>query len=187
MIVNVVTLQAVSGGGYPGISSMDILDNAIPFIGGEESKMESEPLKILGKLENNKINEARVKISAQCNRIAVIDGHLECVQVNLKNKTSIEEVKRAFSEFQSEPQKLGLPSAPKFPIVYYEEDKYPQPKIHRNNGRGMTVSVGRLREDTHFDYKFVVLSHNTVRGAAGGTMLVAELMKARGYFDEVII
>ncbi len=184
--VNVVTLQAVSGGGYPGISSMDILDNAIPFIGGEEAKMEKEPLKILGELVENQIDEAEVKLSAQCNRIAVIDGHLECVQVNLKNKASIGEVKKAFGEFKSEPQRLGLPSAPVSPIVYFEEDKYPQPKIHRNEGNGMTVSVGRLREDVHFDYKFVVLSHNTVRGAAGGTILVAELMKAQGYFDEVL-
>ncbi len=183
--INVVTLQALSGGGYPGIPSLDILDNAVPFIGGEEAKMESEPLKILGTMKDNKIENAELKVSAQCNRVAVLDGHLECVQVNLKNKASIEEVKQAWKNFKSLPQELGLPSAPEFPTKYFEEDKYPQPKIHRNEGNGMTVSVGRLREDVHFDYKFVVLSHNTVRGAAGGTILVAELMKAQGYFDEV--
>ena len=184
--LNVVTLQSISGGGYPGISSMDILDNVIPFIGGEEAKMESEPLKILGSLNNDKIEYAEMKVSTQCNRVAVIDGHLECVQVSLKNKASLDEVKNALKDYSSEPQRLGLPSAPRNPIVYHEEDKYPQPKTHRNLGNGMTVSVGRLREDSLFDYKFVVLSHNTIRGAAGGTILVAELMKAKGYFDEVI-
>lgn len=184
--VNVVTLQALSGGGYPGIPSLDILDNAIPFIGGEEGKMESEPLKILGKYDDGKINNAELNLSAQCNRIAVIDGHLECVQVNLKKKATLEEIKDVWNTYKSLPQELNLPSAPEFPTKYFEEDKYPQPKIHRNEGNGMTVSTGRLREDSIFDYKFVALSHNTVRGAAGGTILVAELMKAQGYFDEVI-
>lgn len=184
--VNVVTLQAISGGGYPGLPSMDMLDNAIPFIGGEEGKMESEPLKILGELDGNKIKNAEIKLSAQCNRVAVIDGHLECVQVNLKNKTTKEEIIKALVEFKSEAQELDLPFAPKQPIHYFEEDRFPQPKIHRNLEKGMAVSVGRLREDTLFDFKFVVLSHNTVRGAAGGTILIAELLKAKGYLDKIL-
>lgn len=184
--VNVVTLQAISGGGYPGIPSMDMLDNAIPFIGGEEGKMESEPLKILGALDGNKIKNADIKLSAQCNRVSVNDGHLECVQVNLKKKASKEDIIKALVEFKSEAQDLDLPFAPAQPIHYFEEDRFPQPKIHRNLEKGMAVSVGRLREDTLFDYKFVVLSHNTVRGAAGGTILIAELLKAKGYLDNIL-
>lgn len=168
--VNVVTMQAISGAGYPGLSAMDMIDNVVPFIGGEEPKMEKEPLKILGELKDNKFVDAEIKISSQCNRVSVIDGHLECVQVNLKKKASIEEVKKAMVEFTSEPQKLELPSAPVPPIRYFEEDNYPQPKLHRKLSNGMTVSVGRLRECSLFDYKFVVLSHNTIRGAAGGTI-----------------
>ncbi|MBU1098860.1 MAG: aspartate-semialdehyde dehydrogenase [Bacteroidetes bacterium] len=177
--VNIVTMQAISGAGYPGLSAMDMIDNVVPFIGGEEAKMEIEPLKILGNLIDNKFVNAEIKISAQCNRVSVIDGHLECVQIKLKKKASIEEVKKAFVEFTSEPQRLELPSAPKPPIKYFEEENYPQPKLHRNLGKGMTVSVGRLRECSLFDYKFVVLSHNTIRGAAGGTILIAEMLKSK--------
>ena len=184
--VNVVTMQAVSGSGYPGVPSMDIIDNVVPFIGGEEKKMESEPLKILGSLGTGKIENAKFKISAQCNRVAVIDGHLETVQVNFKNKPSKEEIIKVWNEFKSQPQDLNLPSAPKQPIVYFSEEKYPQPKIHRNVENGMAASVGRLRECPIFDYKFIVLSHNTIRGAAGGTILIAELMKAKGYMDKII-
>ena len=184
--VNVVTMQAISGGGYPGISSLDILDNVVPFIGGEEDKVEKEPLKILGTLNDGGIDHAEMNISAQCNRVGVIDGHLECVQVNLEKQTSVEEIKEVLNKFKSEPQDLNLPSAPDKPIEYLENDRYPQPRIHRNSGAGMTVSVGRLREDTMFDYKFVVLSHNTVRGAAGGTILVAELLKVKGYLENII-
>jgi aspartate-semialdehyde dehydrogenase len=165
---------------------MDMLDNCIPFIGSEEGKMESEPLKILGSLEGNTIKNADIKLSAQCNRVAVIDGHLECVQVNLKKKATKEEIIKALVEFKSEAQELDLPFAPKQPIHYFEEDRFPQPKIHRNLEKGMAVSVGRLREDTLFDFKFVVLSHNTVRGAAGGTILIAELLKAKGYLDKIL-
>ena len=163
--VNVVTMQAVSGSGYPGVPSMDIIDNVVPFIGGEEKKMESEPLKILGSLGTGKI---------------------ETVQVNFKNKPSKEEIIKVWNEFKSQPQDLNLPSAPKQPIVYFSEEKYPQPKIHRNVENGMAASVGRLRECPIFDYKFIVLSHNTIRGAAGGTILIAELMKAKGYMDKII-
>lgn len=180
--LNVVTLQAISGAGYPGLPGMDILDNAIPFIGGEEPKMEKEPLKILGKLNSNgQVDFAEFKISAQCNRVAVIDGHLECIQVKLRNKPSVDEMINAWTNFSAEPQKLNLPSAPKRPIYYFHEDKFPQPKIQRNLENGMAVSVGRLRECPLFDYKFVVLSHNTVRGAAGGTILIAELLHAKGF------
>lgn len=183
--VNVVTLQAVSGAGYPGLPSMDIIDNSIPFIGGEEPKMEKEPLKILGRLNTKgQVDFADIVISAQCNRVAVNDGHLECVQVKLKMKPSIEEMINSWINFKAEPQKLNLPSAPKNPIYYFHEEKYPQPKIHRNLEKGMAAAVGRLRECPLFDYKFVVLSHNTIRGAAGGTILIAELLHAKGYLPD---
>lgn len=180
--VNVVTLQAISGAGYPGLPGMDILDNAIPFIGGEEPKMEKELLKILGTLNGKgEVDNANIKISAQCNRVSVSDGHLECLQVKLEKKTSIEEIINSWKNFTSEPQKLNLPSAPKQPIHYFHEEKFPQPKMHRNLENGMAISIGRLRECPLFDYKFVVLSHNTVRGAAGGTILTAELLHAQGF------
>lgn len=180
--VNVVTMQAISGAGYPGLPSMDIIDNAIPFIGGEEAKMEKEPLKILGSLNSNgEVDFANIKISAQCNRVAVNDGHLECVQIKLKRKVPIGEIINSWINFKSEPQTLKLPSAPIQPIYYFPDDKYPQPKIHRNLDNGMAASAGRLRECSLFDYKFVVLSHNTVRGAAGGTILIAELLYAKGF------
>ncbi|MEW6194256.1 MAG: aspartate-semialdehyde dehydrogenase [Bacteroidota bacterium] len=176
--VNVVTMQAISGAGYPGVASLDIIDNVVPFIGGEEKKMETEPLKILGSVSNGKIEFADFKISAQCNRVSVIDGHTECVQVKLKTKTTTNEIIKVWQNYKSLPQQLNLPSAPERPIVYFYEEKYPQPKIHRNLEKGMATSIGRLREDPLFDYKFVIMSHNTIRGAAGGTILIAELMKA---------
>ena len=181
--VNVVTMQALSGAGYPGVSSLDIIDNVIPYISGEEDKLETEPLKILGKLNSHKIENTSFKISAQCNRVAVADGHLECVQVKLKNKASEEDIIKAWKNFSGEPQKLNLPTAPVNPIYYFSEDKYPQPKIHRNLDKSMAVSVGRLRKDSLLDYKFVVLSHNTVRGAAGGAILCAEMMISKGYIQ----
>jgi aspartate-semialdehyde dehydrogenase len=178
--VNVVTMQGLSGAGYPGVSSLDIIDNVIPFIGGEEPKVESEPLKILGRFDPAGIKNIDIKISAQCNRVGVIDGHTECVQVKLKKKTSVDEIIRVWRNFSAEPQKLKLPFAPEKPIYYFEEEKYPQPRIHRNIDKGMAVATGRLREDKLFDYKFIALSHNTIRGAAGGAILCAELMKAKG-------
>jgi aspartate-semialdehyde dehydrogenase len=181
--VNVVTMQALSGAGYPGVSSLDIIDNVIPYISGEEDKLETEPLKILGKLNSHKIENTSFKISAQCNRVAVADGHLECVQVKLKNKASKEDIINAWKNFSGEPQKLNLPTAPVNPIYYFSEDRYPQPKIHRNLDKSMAVSVGRLRKDSLLDYKFVVLSHNTVRGAAGGAILCAEMMISKGYIQ----
>ncbi len=181
--LNVFTMQAISGGGYPGIPSLDILGNVIPFISGEEEKMETEPLKILGSVDNGKINFAEINISAQCNRVPVIDGHTETVQIKFKTKPEKEEIIEALKSFKSLPQELSLPSAPAAPIVYMEKVNHPQPRLHSNFGNGMTVTVGRLRECSLFDYKFVVLSHNTIRGAAGNTILIAELMKAQGYIE----
>jgi aspartate-semialdehyde dehydrogenase len=177
--VNVVTMQALSGAGYPGVASLDIIDNVIPFISGEEDKMEKEPLKIFGNLNGKKVLAADIKISAQCNRVAVSDGHLECVQVNLNKKTSPKEIISLWNSFIGEPQTLKLPSAPLKPLYYFENDRYPQPKLHRNIDKGMAVAIGRLREDSLFQYKFVILSHNTNRGAAGGAILCAELMKVK--------
>ena len=185
-LLNVVTMQAISGGGYPGVPSMDIMGNVVPFIGGEEEKMVAEPLKILGTLTNNKIDSAEIKVSAQCNRVPVIDGHLETVQIKFKNKPTKEEILKVWEEFSSAPQELQLPSAPQKPIHYFTEDYLPQPRLNSNLENGMAVSVGRLRECEIFDYKFIVLSHNTVRGAAGGTLLAAELMKAQGYLDGIL-
>lgn len=174
--VNVVTLQALSGAGYPGVSSIDIIDNVIPFIGGEEEKIAKEPMKILAKLQNGgELEFANFKVAATCNRVAVLDGHLECVSVKFKNKPSKEDLIAAWQNFSGEPQKLALPMAPKQPLQYFSEDKFPQPKLHRNLDKGMVVSLGRLRDCEIFDYKFVLLSHNTVRGAAGGAILNAEL------------
>lgn len=179
--VNVVTMQALSGAGYPGVSSLDIIDNVIPYISGEEEKLETEPAKILGKVSDKKIDFANVKISAQTHRVAVKDGHLEAVQITLKNKAKIDEIINAWNKFSAIPQKLKLHSAPLKPIHYFVGEKYPQPKLHRDIDKGMAVSIGRLRKCNLFDYKFEVLSHNTVRGAAGGSILCAELMLAENY------
>ena len=179
-VVNVVTMQALSGAGYPGVSSLDIIDNVIPFIGGEEIKLETEPKKIFGKLVGGEVELADIKISASTNRVAVVDGHLESVQVKLKTKATPEEIIKAWVEFKSVPQELNLPFAPIQPVHYLYEHKYPQPRLHRNVDKGMAAVVGRLRECNIFDYKFSVLSHNTIRGAAGGAILCAELLKAKG-------
>ena len=180
--LNVVTMQALSGGGYPGVPSMDILDNVVPYISGEEEKMETEPRKILGKLGDGEvIFEDDIKISAQCNRVAVIDGHLETIQVEFENKPTKEQIIETWNNFRGVPQDLDLPFAPKQPIHYFAEDNLPQPKLQRDLENGMAVSVGRLREDPIFHYKFIVLSHNTVRGAAGGTILNAELLRAKKF------
>lgn len=180
--VNVVTMQALSGAGYPGVSSLDILDNVIPYIGGEEQKLETEPKKILGKISGNEIQLTDINISAQTHRVAVKDGHLEAVQVTLRKKAKIESVLNAWQNFSALPQKLKLYSAPIKPVHYFTEKNYPQPRLHRDIDKGMAVSTGRLRECSLFDYKFEVLSHNTVRGAAGGAILCAELMLAEKYF-----
>lgn len=177
--VHVVTFQAVSGAGYPGVASLDILDNVIPYIGDEERKMETETLKILGEQKNQTIEHAKIKISAQCNRVPVSEGHLECVSVKFKQKPKEEEIIHAWRSFQAEPQKLELPTAPKHPLYYFAENNFPQPKKHRDLDKGMAVSIGRLRPCPLFDYKFVILSHNTIRGAAGCAVLNAELLKQK--------
>lgn len=180
--VNVVTMQSVSGAGNPNKTNMNIEDNVIPFISGEEEKMEIEPLKIFGRLNGSRIRYSEFDISAQCNRVNVSEGHLETVQVKLKNPATIKDIKRLWKNFSSVPQELKLPYAPIQPIHYFEEEHYPQPKIHRDLEKGMAVSVGKLRPDKFFDYRFTVLSHNTARGAAGGAIICAELLKAKKYF-----
>ncbi|NQU43156.1 aspartate-semialdehyde dehydrogenase [bacterium] len=177
------TMQAVSGAGYPGVASLDMIDNVVPFIGGEEEKSEREPQKILGKIENGQVvYDQSMKISAHCNRVPVIDGHTACVSIGFgSKKPSIDEIKAIWREFKGVPQELDLPFAPRQPIIYREEKDRPQPRKDRDADKAMAVSVGRLRECHVFDYRFVGLSHNTVRGAAGGGILNAELLKAKGF------
>ena len=179
--VFIVSMQAISGAGYPGVPSLDILGNVIPHIGGEEEKVEMEPQKCLGKVSGGKIVPANFKISAHCNRVPVVDGHTVCVSVKLKKKTTVEKIKKLWAEFSGEPQKLKLPSAPLQVIDYRDEIDRPQPRLDLLNGNGMTTTVGRLRPDPLFDFKYVVLSHNTIRGAAGAAILNAELVYKKGY------
>ena len=178
--LNVVTLQAISGAGLPGLAGMEINDNVIPFIEGEEEKIERETRKILGRLKNGRIREAEIVISAQCNRVPVIDGHTECVSIGLEKPASLNAVRESWEGFVSTPQQLRLPSAPAKPIHYQADDRHPQPRLHRNLEKGMAVSVGRLRDCPILDLKFVILSHNTIRGAAGGAILAAELAVSQG-------
>ena len=180
----VCTYQAISGAGKTFATMPEILDNIIPYIGGEEEKSEQEPLKIWGNVENGEIVSASSPvITAQCLRVPVSDGHTAAVFVKFDKKPTKEEILSAWASFQGEPQALQLPSAPKQFLQYFEEDNRPQAKLDRMAGNGMSVTVGRLREDTLFDYKFIGLSHNTLRGAAGGAVLLAELLAAKGYFD----
>jgi aspartate-semialdehyde dehydrogenase len=179
--VIVSTMQALSGAGYPGVASMDIADNALPYIPDEEEKIELEPLKILGNFKNSKIHPLNVIISASCSRVNVKDGHLECIFVELETNPSVEEVKRTFENFRGEPQKLKLPSAPENPILVRDEPNRPQPRFDRDAGRGMSVVVGRIRHDHVLGIKYVCLSHNTIRGAAGAALLSAELTTQKGY------
>ncbi|PQE13442.1 aspartate-semialdehyde dehydrogenase protein [Rutstroemia sp. NJR-2017a WRK4] len=188
--VSVVTMQAVSGAGYPGVSSMDILDNVVPFISGEEDKLETEAQKILGKVNAEVTGfeeQSELKISAACNRVAVLDGHMACVSLRFKNRDgprpTAEQVKKAMREYVSEAETLGCPSAPQPAIAVMEEADRPQPRLDRNTQNGYTVSVGRVREDESgiFDIKFVALSHNTVIGAAGSSILNAEAAVLKGY------
>ena len=177
--VIVTTMQALSGAGYPGVASLDILDNVIPFIGGEEAKLEAEPLKIFGKVEGEHTANADFKISAACNRVATSDGHMETVSIELIEKASLDAVRRAFAGFRAEPQALRLPTAPAHPIIVRDEVDRPQPRLDRAAEGGMATIVGRLRACSVLDYKFVLLGHNTIRGAAGGTLLNAELLAAK--------
>ena len=178
--VMVTTMQALSGAGYPGVPSLDIIDNVIPFIGKEEDKMESESNKILGTLQCGAVQNANFQISASCNRVHVKDGHLESVFVKLDKNPSVEEVAKAFRNFKGEPQKLKLPSAPENPIIVREEPNRPQPRFDRDAGRGMSVSVGRIRKDPIMSLKYMCLGHNTIRGGAGAGVLSAELAVAKG-------
>ncbi|WP_035288290.1 aspartate-semialdehyde dehydrogenase [Clostridium sp. KNHs214] len=180
----VSTYQAISGSGKIFSDWPEIIDNVIPFIGGEEEKSELEPLKLWGHIEGNKIvNSAEPIISAQCIRVPVSDGHLATVSVSFEHKPSKEQIIELWKEYKGEPQLLNLPNAPKQFLTYFEEDNRPQTKLDRDLEKGMGISIGRLREDNLFQYKFVCLSHNTLRGAAGGSVLTAELLKAKGFLD----
>ncbi len=182
--VLVCTYQAISGAGKTFDRWPEMVDNVIPFIGGEEEKSEKEPLKIWGKIENGEIVPAdSPKFTAQCLRVPVSDGHMAAVFVTFKNKPTKDEILNTWAEFKGAPQDLELPHAPKQFLNYFVEDNMPQTKLNRDLEGGMAVSVGRLREDTQYDYKFVCLSHNTLRGAAGGAVLLAELLCAKGYMD----
>ncbi len=181
----VTTMQAVSGAGSAGVSSLDIIDNVIPYISGEEEKSQNEPLKILGRIEGKTIvNDGAIKISAHCNRVPVIDGHLACVSIKFDDGPKIpdeDEIINMWRKFRGAPQELDLPTAPKPALVYFNEENRPQPRKDRNLSDGMAISAGRLRKCEVFDYKFVCLSHNTIRGAAGGGVLNAELLHAKKY------
>jgi aspartate-semialdehyde dehydrogenase len=182
----VVTLQAVSGAGYPGVPSLDILGNVVPFIGGEEEKMEAEPQKLLGKWDGTRFIEAGLGISAHCNRVPVIDGHLECVSVRLKKTATLEEVREALRNYQVSEELAALPTAVRNPVVVLEEEDRPQPRKDVNAGQGMAAVVGRVRECPLLDVKLTLLSHNLVRGAAGAALLNAELLAARGYLKSPV-
>ena len=182
--VLVCTYQAISGAGKTFETFPEIVDNVIPYIGGEEEKSEQEPLKLWGRVEGDRIvNADAPRITAQCLRVPVADGHMGAVFVRFANKPTQEEIRSAWAAFRGPAQELDLPSAPKQFLHYFEENDRPQPKLDRMIENGMAVSIGRLRPDTQYDYKFVCLSHNTLRGAAGGGVLLAELLAAKGYFD----
>jgi len=176
----VTTMQALSGAGYPGVASLDIIDNVIPFISGEEEKMEAEALKILGNFNGKAVQNADFELSASCNRVQVKDGHLESVFIKLNEDPSLEEIETVFATFKGEPQKLKLPSAPINPIIVRHEKNRPQPRFDRDSGCGMSVTVGRIRKDPIMTFKYMCLGHNTIRGAAGGGILSAELYVAKG-------
>ncbi len=179
--VTAVTMQAVSGAGYPGVASLDILGNVIPYIKSEEEKMEEETQKLLGTRTGASITPAPFAMSAQCNRVPVEDGHTESVAVRFKKKPAPDDIIAAWNNFRAEPQHLRLPSAPDQPVVYLTAPDRPQPRFDVDLGAGMTTAVGRLRKCNVLDWKFTVLSHNTIRGAAGAALLNAELLKAKGY------
>ena len=179
----VATMQAVSGAGYPGVASLDILGNVIPFIPKEEEKLEAETRKLLGVLKNGAVEEAGFKISAQCNRVAVEDGHTESVSIKLKKSAKAEEILEQWRSFRARPQEIALPTAPAQPVIYDCSVDRPQPRLDVNRGGGMSATVGRLRPCGLLDWKFSVLSHNTIRGAAGAALLNAELLKHDGYLS----
>ena len=178
--VIVSTMQALSGAGYPGVPSLDIIDNVVPFISKEEEKMEVEALKLLGTFDGNAVRNAGFQLSASCNRVHVKDGHLESVFVKLESDPSIDQVEETFRKFRGEPQELKLPSAPINPIVVRKEQNRPQPRFDRDEGKGMSIVVGRIRKDPIMTLKYMCLGHNTIRGAAGAGLLSAELAVAKG-------
>jgi len=181
--VLMTSMQAVSGAGYPGTPTLDILGNVIPYIGGEEEKVECETRKLLGKLVDGQVEMGDFVVSAHCNRVMVEDGHTETVSVSLKSKATVADIAEAWRAYRSVPQERNLPSAPKHPIIVREERDRPQPKFDLNAENGMATVVGRLRECPVLQFKYVAFSHNTIRGAAGAALLNAELMKSEGYLD----
>lgn len=184
--VFVSTMQAISGAGYPGVPSIDILGNIVPYIGGEEEKIESELQKMLGTYEDGKILHAGFTVSAHCNRVPVIDGHTETVSIEFEQTPSVHEVKSVLKEFTSEPQSMDLPTAPEHPVVVMEENDRPQPRLDIYKEKGMAAFVGRIRECSLFDIKMVIMGHNTIRGAAGAAVLNAEYLYKKGYLDRVL-
>ncbi|MGC2192555.1 MAG: aspartate-semialdehyde dehydrogenase [Candidatus Dormiibacterota bacterium] len=179
--VSVVTMQALSGAGINGVPAMTILDNVIPYVSDEEEKIQTESLKILGGLEGERFIPAKIRVSAQCNRVAVADGHTEAVSIRLGNSATAKELRQAFANFTSEPQRLQLPSAPPHPVLVLDGDDRPQPRLDRDAELGMAVSVGHLRPCPVLDWKFTLVVHNAIRGAAGAALLNAELLVAQGY------
>jgi aspartate-semialdehyde dehydrogenase len=183
----VVTLQAVSGAGYPGVASLDIHGSVIPFISGEEEKMEAEPQKLLGNWDGTRFIDAGLGLSAHCNRVDVMDGHLECVSLSLKKIASLGEVREALRNFTVSAELASLPSALRNPVVVLEQADRPQPRRDVNAGNGMAAVVGRVRDCPLLDVKLALLSHNLVRGAAGAALLNAELLAARGFFRSRVV
>ena len=179
--VAVTTLQAISGAGYPGVAALDITDNVVPFIAEEEEKIERETRRILGSLNAGRVTSAAFVVSAQCHRVNVVDGHLAAVRVKLGRPAEPAELREAWASFTGPPQALRLPSAPERPILVRDEPDRPQPRLDRDAGRGMSITVGRIARDAVLGHRFVALSHNTIRGAAGAAILNAELLLARGY------
>jgi aspartate-semialdehyde dehydrogenase len=177
------SMQAVSGAGYPGVPTLDMLGNVIPYIANEEEKVEREAHKLLGKLADGRVHPARFAMSAHCNRVLVEDGHTESISVSLKSKASVEDLVAVWRKFRGLPQERELPSAPAHPVVVREQADRPQPKFDVNTERGMATVVGRIRTCNVLQFKYTALSHNTVRGAAGAALLNAELMKSEGYLD----
>jgi aspartate-semialdehyde dehydrogenase len=177
----VTTMQALSGAGYPGVASLDATDNVVPFIGGEEEKIEAEALKLLGRFANDSVEEPAMTVSAQCNRVNVTDGHMASIRVKLSKSATLDQIREALASFTSLPQQLKLHSAPPKPIIVRDEADRPQPRLDRDAGNGMSVTVGRIMPDNVLDFRFVALGHNTIRGAAGAAILNAELLVAKGY------
>jgi aspartate-semialdehyde dehydrogenase len=177
----VTTMQALSGAGYPGVPSLDATDNVIPFIGGEDEKVEAETVKLLGSFRDGTIENAAMRVSAQCNRVNVTDGHMASIRLKFAQKPSQRDLREALSSFTSVPQEMKLHTAPTRPVIVRDEIDRPQPRLDRDAGNGMSVTVGRIMPDTVMDYRLVALGHNTIRGAAGAAILNAELLVAKGY------